>query len=151
VRLRDSTWLVAGVLLAGAACGDAGFERPDRGDQVSSADSLYLPALFDSIAWADDLTRARSGNEVYASRCRDCHGTLGEGNTAYARERGLDVPSLVAADWPLGDSLDAVRRRIFVGHEDGMPTWGVARISPRDVDAAAFYIVERLRPEMLGN
>jgi hypothetical protein len=31
-----------------------------------------------------------------------------------------------------------------------MPTWGVAGITPREIDAVAFYILERLRPEMLG-
>ena len=87
------------------------------------------------------VTRARRGNEVFASKCRNCHGTVGEGATEYARERDLDVPSLVTADWPFAESMDSVRHRIFVGHELGMPTWGVAGISPREIDGAAFYVL----------
>jgi hypothetical protein len=46
--------------------------------------------------------------------------------------------------------MDSVRHRIFVGHAAGMPTWGVAGISPREIDGAAYYLLERLRPEVLG-
>jgi hypothetical protein len=41
----------------------------------------------------------------------------------------------------------AVRRRIFTGHPAGMYTWGIAGISPREIDAVAHYILERLRPD----
>ena len=133
------------------ACGEHGFERPDRAEQVAAAESAYSAALFDTIAWSDELSRARAGNEVYASYCRNCHGPLGRGDTEYGRERDLDVPSLVAAAWPLADSPDAVRRTIFVGHQAGMPTWGVAGIDPREIDAVAYYVLERLRPDVLGN
>jgi mono/diheme cytochrome c family protein len=144
------TWIAGLSFLAAAACGHPDFEPPDRGEQVLVAEALYSPALFDSIAWADERERARAGNEVFASKCRNCHGTVGEGGTAYAGARGLSVPSLVAPDWPLASSLDSVRHRIFVGHHLGMPTWGVAGITPREIDGAAFYVLERLRPEMLG-
>ena len=142
---------VAFLALTVLSCGEPDFERPDRGEQVEAAHRAYSPALFDSITWSDELARARAGTEVFASRCRNCHGTLGLGATAYAAERGLTVPSLVTSDWPLGVSIDSVRHRIFVGHEFGMPTWGVAGISAREIDGAAFYLLERLRPEMLQN
>lgn len=143
-----ATWFCALGLLA---CGEPEFERPDRAAQVQAAEDEYSSALFDSIAWSDDATRARAGNEVFASRCRNCHGPLGMGATAYAAERGLTVPSLVEREWPFATSIDSVRHRIFVGHELGMPTWGTAGISPREIDGAAFYLLERLRPEMLQN
>jgi mono/diheme cytochrome c family protein len=43
-----------------------------------------------------------------------------------------------------------VRRRIFTGHPAGMPTWGVAGIPAREIDAVAAYILEQLRPDVLG-
>lgn len=143
--------LVAAVVLVLAACGEKEFDPPDRGEQVGEAEARYSETLFDTVTWADTLQRARVGNEVFASRCRNCHGTLGAGDTEFARARGLTVPSLVAPDWRYATSIDSVRHRIFVGHEQGMPTWGVAGIGPREIDAAAFYVLERLRPEVLGH
>ena len=139
------------LMVALAACGgEHEFEPPDRAGQVAEAESLYRAARFDTVAWASDDTRALEGNVVFSTKCRQCHGPLGEGGTEYARERGLAVPSLVSPDWEYAGDLEAVRRRMFVGHPEGMPTWGVAGITPREIDAAAFYIVERLRPEVLG-
>jgi mono/diheme cytochrome c family protein len=139
------------VLAAFAACGgDYEFEPPDRESQVEEADSSFSQAMFDTVTWASVDTRELEGNVVFSSKCRQCHGTLGRGATEYANERGLAVPSLVAPDWEYAGDIEAVRRRIFVGHPSGMPTWGVAGISPREIDAVAFYIVERLRPDVLG-
>jgi mono/diheme cytochrome c family protein len=143
------TGVLAGLLVL-AACGEKEFDPPERAEQVGEAETLYSEALFDTIAWADTLQRVRVGNEVFASRCRNCHGTLGEGDTEFARARGLTVPSLVAPDWRYATSIDSVRHRVFVGHQAGMPTWGVAGISPREIDGAAYYVLQRLRPEVLG-
>lgn len=142
--------LLTGTLLA-AACDKHEFEPPSRAKQVAQADSLYSPALFDTVAWASDSARAFEGNNVYAAHCRKCHGFEGQGGqTPYAKSRGLTVPSLVRPEWPYGSDVDAVRRRIFEGHPSGMPTWGVAGIMPREIDAVAHYIVDELRPEMIG-
>jgi len=130
-----------------AACGEHEFHPPDREAQVAAADSLYAAISFDTIGWESPAARLASGNEVYAVHCRRCHGTLGEGDSPYAREQELDVPSLVEPDWALADSLDAVRHRIFVGHAAGMPTWGVARLTPRQIDAAAHYVLNGLRTD----
>jgi mono/diheme cytochrome c family protein len=133
-------------LLAGSAgCEKPEFERPDRAARVVEAESLVSDALFDTIRWESDEARLRGGNEAWAVHCRSCHGPLGEGTTPYARSRKLDVPSLVEPDWPLAGDVPAVRRRVFTGHPDGMPTWGIAGISPREIDAVAHYIVLRLR------
>lgn len=136
-------------LLATGACEKHEFERPSREAQVAQADSLLTPETFDTIAWPSDSARAYDGNNAYAANCRTCHGYLGEGDTDYARERNLEPPSLVRPDWPYED-IPAVRHRIFVGHPAGMPTWGVAGITPREIDAIAYYIVHVLRPEALG-
>lgn len=144
--------LLAAVVIAACDSPDSPeFEPPDRAERVEAAEALYSSALFDSLEWQDDLARSRAGNEVFASKCRNCHGTTGDGGTEYASRRSLTVPSLVEPDWRYAESIDSVRHRVFVGHELGMPTWGVAGISPREIDAAAYYLLERLRPEVIGN
>jgi len=142
--------LAACAVLALSACEKPEFEPPDREEQVAEAGRRYAPALFDTVTWTSDSVRALEGNGVYAADCRRCHGTLGRGGTELAQERGLDVPSLVEADWPYAASLDSTRARIFSGHPDGMPTFGIARLTPREIDGVAFYILEELRPEVLG-
>jgi mono/diheme cytochrome c family protein len=144
-----ATCVALAALLATGACEKHEFERPSREDQVAQADSLLTPETFDTIAWPSDSARAFDGNNAYAANCRSCHGYLGAGDTDYARERNLEPPSLVRPDWPY-DDVPAVRHRIFVGHPAGMPTWGVAGITPREIDAIAYYIVHVLRPEALG-
>ena len=136
----------AAALLAG--CEEHEFHPPDRAARVAAADSLYSPALFDTIAWGDVAERVAAGNLVFADECRRCHGPLGQGTTEYARERDLEAPSLVRGDWPEGDDVEALRRLTFIGHPAGMPTWGIGKLSPRQIDAVAFYIVEQLRPEV---
>jgi mono/diheme cytochrome c family protein len=143
---RASAALVATVVLLAAACEKHEFEPPDRAARVAEADTLLTPETFDTVTWTDDSERAFEGNNVYAARCRSCHGYLGDGDTDYAREHDLAVPSLVRADWPYED-VGEVRRIIFIGHPAGMPTWGVAGITPREIDAVAYYLVNVLRPE----
>ena len=141
--------VVAGLALLVVAGCKHEFEPPDREARVMDADGRFEAQRFDTLSWESDDARALEGNAVFAAKCRSCHGTLGAGETEYATGRGLEVPSLIEPGWALSDSLDAVRRRVFVGHASGMPTWGVAGISPREIDAVAFYVVERLRPEVL--
>jgi mono/diheme cytochrome c family protein len=131
------------------ACGHD-FEPPDRAQRVLEAERAYSAALFDSISWASQEVRVLEGNTVYAEECRRCHGQLGEGRTAYARERNLTVPSLVEPDWPLAER-DALRREIYVGHESGMPVFGEGDLSLWQVDAVAAYILDVLRPEVRGD
>jgi mono/diheme cytochrome c family protein len=125
------------------------FEPPDREARIVEAGERLTPALFDTVQWVNDSIRALDGNETYAAKCRRCHGTFGEGATEYALSRDLVVPSLVEPDWPLADSLGATRRLIFTGHSGGMPTWGVAGITPRQIDASAYYVLFQLRPDVL--
>ena len=60
------------------------------------------------------------------------------------------MPTLVDPNWRWADSLDAVRRRILIGHAQGMPTWGFAGITPREIDGVAYYLIAVLRPEGTG-
>jgi mono/diheme cytochrome c family protein len=148
MKTRALAALLAAAALA--ACEEKRFDPPDRDERVAQADSLYSPALFDTVTWTSQQERLFTGNDVYAAHCRRCHGPMGEGDTPYARERGLDVPSLVEPDWPHAADVETVRRRIFTGHPAGMPTWGAAGIPAREIDAVAAYILEQLRPDVLG-
>ena len=131
------------------ACKGHEFEPPDREQRVADAEGRYSATRFDSIKWDSAGARLTEGNLVYASHCRKCHGPMGEGGTDYALEQKLEPPSLVRADWPHASSIDSVRHRIFVGHPSGMPTWGVAGLSAREIDAVAYYIIEQLRGDAL--
>jgi mono/diheme cytochrome c family protein len=142
--------VAAALAMAGACKSEHHFEPPDRADQVRQAEALYTPALFDTITWASDSVRALDGNAVFAAKCRRCHGTLGRGGTDYAAARDLAVPSLVEPDWPLAASIDSLRHVVFVGHAAGMPTFGIAGITLREIDAASYYVLNRLRPDVLG-
>lgn len=139
------------ILLVAAGCSDHEFHPPSEEEEEARADSLYSPALFDTLTWSSDSARIETGNLVFADECRRCHGPLGRGETDYARENELHVPSLVQEDWRFADMIDSVRHVVFVGHGEGMPDWGVGRLSPRQIDAAAAYILELLRPEVLAD
>jgi mono/diheme cytochrome c family protein len=132
------------------ACNDEGYEPPGEEHRLELADSLYSPALFDTISWESNQERVVHGNLVYADFCRRCHGAVGEGGPATVAGREIVVPSLVDAEWHLGDDMEAARRRIFAGHTGGMPSWGISRLTPREIDAVAYYLLEQLRPEMLS-
>ncbi|HEX6560262.1 MAG TPA: cytochrome c [Longimicrobiales bacterium] len=146
-RTRASAILMLAAL---AGCKGHEFHPPDKAQQIAQADSAYSRALFDSIKWPSESGRLLAGNEVYARKCDKCHGPLGAGGTDYARANNIEVPSLVEPDWPFDNDHEAVRRKIFTGHVNGMPTWGVAELSPREIDAATAYVLEQLRPDALG-
>ena len=145
--MSDRSRVLLLALLVQAGCGHD-FEPPDAGERTREAAAAYSPTLFDTITWESDSVRVLQGNEVYAARCRRCHGSLGEGDGRYASDRGIAVPSLVEAEWSRA-SMDSVRLRIFAGHESGMPTFGIAGITPREIDSSAFYVLSTLRPEVL--
>lgn len=134
----------------GSGCGDHEFHPPDQEERIASAEVRYRPETFDTISWESREERLLAGNIVYSTSCRRCHGMLGYGETDYAQERELEVPSLVEPEWPLLDSIGALRRVIFTGHQGGMPTFYLRGLPPRDIDAVAGYILYQLRPEVLG-
>ncbi|MHB1194952.1 MAG: c-type cytochrome [Longimicrobiales bacterium] len=135
--------------LAVAACGHHEFEPPDREAKVREAEASYTPELFDTLAWDSAGARYVLGNRVYVEQCRTCHGSLGQGGTDYAVAQGLEVPSLTQPGWSLAD-LDSLHRVISVGHATGMPVFGDHDLTPREIDAVAGYILDVLRPDVLG-
>ena len=137
------------VLTVLTGCEKPEWEPPDREAQVAAADVDFSMALFDTVSWESQEARRFEGNVVFATYCRNCHGTLGQGDTDYAASRDLDVPSLVEPEWRWAESPDSVLHRIYVGHARGMPTWGVAGITPREMDAVTAYLLEVLRPEVM--
>lgn len=147
-RPRCALCLAAALVVTATACGHD-FEPPDRGARVEQASAVYTSAMFDSISWDDGGVRLSDGNTIYAEECRRCHGQLGRGQTDYARERRLEVPSLVEPEWHLA-ALDSLRRSIFVGHATAMPLFGDGDLSLRQIDAVGAYIIDVLRPEVLG-
>jgi len=66
-------------------------------------------------------------------------------------ERAPFVPPLVEPEWRLASSIDSVRHRVFVGRAAGMPTWGIAGTGPREIDTAAFYVLDLPRPGALSH
>jgi cytochrome c len=145
-------WLLpAALALVAGACQEKRFDPPAHAGRVADAEREYDAAAFDTIGWDSPGQRHFEGNNAYAAHCRRCHGPIGEGDTDYARERGLPpLPSLIRPDWPEGDSTALLRRRIFTGHPAGMPVWGVGGgVTLREIDAIAAYIAEQLRPEFL--
>lgn len=143
--------LLAGLALLVTACGGDDHGEPRHPvDQAAIADSIFSPAAFDTITWASDSVRLLRGNEIYAAECRRCHGYLGRGDTEYAAERDIAVPSLVVPEWEYERDLRGALRQIFVGHED-MPAWGLGRLMPREIQAATYYVLYQLRPDVLGD
>lgn len=124
--------------------------RQARADSVARAEARYEPAAFDTIGWESWSQRAERGRLVYNVSCRKCHGTQGAGDGDTAARFELDVPSLVAGDWSYAGDQAAIRRRVYVGHESEMPTWGLYGLTYRDIDAVALYIDEVLREEAGG-
>ena len=141
--------LALALLLVVTACGHE-FEPPDRGERIRQAELAYSSSLFDSVTWAEEEDRDELGNEIYAEKCRKCHGPMGRGETDYARERGLTIPSLVEPQWAYA-SLDSLHKTIYVGHEEGMPGYGDGGITAREIDAVSSYVLNVLRPEVIGS
>lgn len=126
--------------------------RAARADSVAMAEARYDPSAFDTIAWASPAARLERGGVVWSFSCRKCHSTDGRGGGEFAVQNELDVPSFLAPDWRYAGDLPALRHRIFVGHEGGMPHWGLHGLKYRDIDAVAHYIDELLRfTEPAGN
>ncbi len=151
LRVPVTAVVVGAVVLS--ACGEHKFEPPERSQQVASALAAYTPSIFDTVTWASDSVRALDGNAVYAASCRRCHGTLGKGETDYDRSRNLHPPSLVRPEWKYAEytnAMDSLRKRIWVGHA-GMPTFGIAGIDARAIDGVAYYVLNVLRPDVLGS
>ena len=81
------------LVVALAACGPKTFDPPSEEQRVLESSMAYSPAAFDTIDWPDRERMLVAGAAIFGADCRDCHGPLGEGGTAYAAEHGLEPPS----------------------------------------------------------
>ena len=125
-----------------ASCADDTADRPPL-ETVEAA--AFTPALFDSVTWEDDRAALDRGATVYAYSCAKCHGDSGRGDGGYVLDgRLLRPPSFLADDWRFASDLPGLRQAILEGNDKGMPHWGRAGLSPRDMDAVARYITRRL-------
>ncbi|MFW6206372.1 MAG: c-type cytochrome [Gemmatimonadota bacterium] len=147
------------LLLAVLALGACQDEPPPEWQEVAEqaanrrtaerAEALYDSTAYDTVSWRGSYSRGERGRVVFDHSCADCHGEDGRGGGPLAVEEGLEVGSLVASGWVYDGDVPALRRRIFTGHGPGMPAWGLTELSPRDVDAVAYFVDERL-PERAG-
>ena len=146
------------ILLLAAACGGgSGAEQEEpqsaedlrdaRADSVQMAEAQFDPTAFDTISWATPEERLERGSVVWSFSCKKCHGDEGLGDGELARVEELSMPMITAADWQYAGDVAAVRRRIYVGHESEMPSWGLYGLKYRDIDAVAYHIEDVLRAE----
>lgn len=151
-RARIGTGVALAAVLLGVGCGgeqaaDASPATRTAATDVARADSLYHPAVFDTVRWNRWVDRSDRGRVVYYYSCAKCHGPEGEGGGSRARGRELDVPSIVDPGWRYDGRIDSIRRVVFVGHRSEMPSWGVTTLTLRDMDAVAHYVDELLPEE----
>lgn len=137
--------------LAGCGEGETEAERQARqlqarADSVMMAESQYDASVFDTLTWETPGARHERGGVVWRASCQKCHGRNGDGSGEYAQQLQLVVPSFLAADWPYAGDVATIRHRIFVGHERGMPNWGLHGLKYRDIDAVAGFIVAAMAP-----
>lgn len=111
---------------------------------AEEAAARFTEAAYDTVTWRSAYARGERGRTVYDRSCAKCHGLYGTGGGSYAVEHELETGSLVEPGWLYDGDVPALRRRIFTGHGQGMPSWGLMELSPRDVDAVAYFVDERL-------
>lgn len=145
--------LIPAAVLLAVACGsepeaDVDPEarlRSARADSVRMAEALYDASHFDTIQWESEEALLSRGRTVWTYSCQKCHGSDGRGGGEFAVQAALEPPDLTASEWPHAGDLATIRRRIFVGHEKGMPNWGLHGLKYRDIDAVATYIDQVIR------
>ena len=116
------------------------------GASMNEAQNAYDPAAFDTITWETPEAALERGEVVYRFSCLRCHGDRGLGDAGFVRGGDtLRPPSFREPDWPLAEDKDGIREQVFVGTLEGMPHWGLAGLSPKDIDAVATYILEGFR------
>ncbi|UCF19633.1 MAG: c-type cytochrome [Gemmatimonadota bacterium] len=119
--------------------------RQAQAEQVASAEAQYDASVFDTLTWVSPEARLERGAVVWRASCEKCHGGQGAGNGPFAVQEQMAVPSFLAEGWLYVGDLDGIRRATYVGHEGGMPNWGLhLKVPYRDVDAVSGYISEVL-------
>lgn len=142
---------VLATLVIGACGGESPEDREAmrlaaRADSVAMADSLYDPTVFDTLTWESPEKRLERGGMVWRASCQKCHGSDGQGGGELAQQMAIDVPSFLNPEWEYAGDAPAIRRRIFIGHKNVMPNWGLYGLKYRDIDAVTAYIEKRTSP-----
>lgn len=141
--------LVLVLPLALAACGGGKQEQAAApADSTALAMEQYNPAAFDTITWTADSAQTNRGEIVWNFSCKKCHGQLGHGDGEGLKElaeMGDTIkPPNFATTWRFGSDRGALMKAIYAGSNEGMPHWGIAGLKPRDIDAAAAFVMKNL-------
>lgn len=149
MRCRLAVPLAVSGLLILSACGgepeaeiEARRAQAER-DSIAMADSMFNPAVFDTVKWENADVRLERGALVWRTSCEKCHGASGQGGGELAQQFELEVPPLALE----AEDVAAIRRAIFVGHQGAMPEWGLHGLKYRDIDAVTAHMVERFKPQ----
>ena len=134
------------VLIAAACSGEPEVDpeealRAARADSVMKAEEAYDATVFDTITFEDEHARLERGAVVWRSSCQKCHGADLAGGGEWVERLEIEVPSFQAPDWVYAGDVDALRHRVFVGHEGAMPNWGIVGLKYRDIDAVVGFII----------
>jgi mono/diheme cytochrome c family protein len=79
----------------------------------------------------------KTGERVYRSKCKSCHGAKGEGiNPVLAKKRKLDPETLLLK--PMEEKTDEEVRKLIVDGKDKMPGFG-EKLSAEQIDAVVDY------------
>lgn len=148
--MRRALHLVLGLALLGAvACGSDTESRAGSGAaRVGTPDLPPLVAsVFDTLSWSSHAQLISRGEEVYDASCKKCHGPTGAGEGGYIYGgQTYQPPSFLVASWRFANDPMALRQYVYSGSVAGMPYWGLAGVSYRDLDAVSAYILDVLRP-----
>lgn len=146
-------WIPAGLtmMLIVTACK---LEREETGTidpeaaAVAEADRPNSPAGYDTVSWESEQAAIDRGRDIFAWTCADCHGEEGRGDGGRVINGDtIRPPSFHLEEWPYADDPAALRRKVFMGNDLGMPHWGLRQMRPRDVVAVERYI----RHELIGD
>lgn len=116
-------------------------KRAAEADSVAMAEELYDASVFDTLTFESEQARLERGSVVWRSSCQKCHGGDLAGGGEYAARYEIEVPSFQEPGWPYRGDVEALRHRVFVGHEGAMPNWGLHGLRYRDIDAVVAFII----------
>ena len=141
--------LALAVTFSGCAPGEPSDDEASADTAATSmtmAQEAYDPTAFDTLTWESDQAALERGQVVYRFSCQKCHGERGVGDAGFVRGGDtLRPPFFCEPDGPYAGVKVGSRRQIFVGTAEGMPHWGLTTLGPKDIDAAATYILSGFR------
>lgn len=159
--MRRLAWLIAGVVLTGAALGAGGLAVVGFGLFDARASTPHSPF----VAWATHTTMIHAmarmsadvepppaftpqetiaGMRIYEHDCMDCHGGPGVPRAAWVQGMNPSPPFLIDVPrrWSKGQIFFVVKNGVKM---TGMPAWGATESDGRIWDVVAFL---EAMPEM---